>query len=104
HSSLPVNEVALACGFADPSSFARAFKEHFGLTPRSLRNVSRDHPSPLASLQELLIPAQNPRNPAQMAGRNSDIFLLSRSRPIGIFLTERDRQHRKVLGQLVGEA
>jgi len=51
HSSLPVNEVALACGFADPSSFARAFKEHFGLTPRSLRNVSRDHPSPLASLQ-----------------------------------------------------
>lgn len=39
-----------------------------------------------------------------MAGRNSDIFLLSRSRPIGIFLTARDRQHRKVLGQLVGEA
>lgn len=37
HSSLPINEVALACGFSSPSSFARAFKSQFGMSPREIR-------------------------------------------------------------------
>lgn len=37
HSTLPVREVALACGFASMSSFARAFKDFDGNSPRSTR-------------------------------------------------------------------
>ena len=37
HSSLPIHEVALACGFSSPSSFARAFKLQFGMSPREVR-------------------------------------------------------------------
>jgi transcriptional regulator GlxA family with amidase domain len=37
HSSLPVGEVALSCGFANPSSFARAFREQFGHAPGEVR-------------------------------------------------------------------
>jgi transcriptional regulator GlxA family with amidase domain len=37
HSSLPIREVALACGFASMSSFARAFREFQGQSPRASR-------------------------------------------------------------------
>ena len=37
HSSLPIGEVALACGFSNASSFARAFKVQFGMSPRDAR-------------------------------------------------------------------
>ncbi|HXQ40568.1 MAG TPA: GlxA family transcriptional regulator [Candidatus Udaeobacter sp.] len=37
HSSLPVREVALACGFANMSSFARAFREFKGRSPGAAR-------------------------------------------------------------------
>jgi transcriptional regulator GlxA family with amidase domain len=37
HSSLPVRDVALACGFASMSSFARAFKEFAGHPPGAAR-------------------------------------------------------------------
>ena len=37
HSSLPVRDVALACGFANMSSFARAFREFEGVPPRAAR-------------------------------------------------------------------
>ncbi len=37
HSSLPVRDVALACGFASMSSFARAFKEFTGHPPGAAR-------------------------------------------------------------------
>ena len=37
HSSLPVREVALACGFASMSSFARAFRDFKGHSPRATR-------------------------------------------------------------------
>lgn len=37
HSSLPVREVALACGFVSLSSFSRAFREEYGHTPRQAR-------------------------------------------------------------------
>jgi transcriptional regulator GlxA family with amidase domain len=37
HSTLPVRDVALACGFTSMSSFARAFREEHGLAPRETR-------------------------------------------------------------------
>lgn len=37
HSNLPIGEVALASGFSSASSFARAFKGQFGMSPREAR-------------------------------------------------------------------
>ncbi len=37
HSSLAVRDVALACGFASMSSFARAFREEHGHAPKATR-------------------------------------------------------------------
>jgi transcriptional regulator GlxA family with amidase domain len=37
HSSLPVREVALACGFSNMSSFARAFRAFNGQPPTTMR-------------------------------------------------------------------
>ncbi|QEW22082.1 Carnitine catabolism transcriptional activator [Marinibacterium anthonyi] len=37
HSGLPVREVAQACGYADQSTFTRAFRGEFGLTPLEVR-------------------------------------------------------------------
>jgi transcriptional regulator GlxA family with amidase domain len=37
HSTLPVRDVALACGFTSMSSFARAFREEHGVAPRETR-------------------------------------------------------------------
>jgi len=34
---LPVTQVAYACGFASPSTFSRAFRAHFGITPSESR-------------------------------------------------------------------
>ena len=34
---MPVMEVALACGFATPAHFSRAYKGHFGHAPREER-------------------------------------------------------------------
>jgi len=36
-NAMPVGEVALECGFATPSAFARDFKARFGMTPRAFR-------------------------------------------------------------------
>lgn len=36
-TSLSVREIALRCGYDDPSAFTRAFKAEFGITPRHLR-------------------------------------------------------------------
>ena len=36
----PVAAVALACGFADQSAFARAFRKHVGLTPGAYRRTT----------------------------------------------------------------
>ncbi|WP_209424575.1 GlxA family transcriptional regulator [Pararhodobacter sp. SW119] len=33
----PVQEIALRCGFAEQSSFSRAFRRRFGMAPRALR-------------------------------------------------------------------
>ena len=37
HSTLTVRDVAIACGFASMSSFARAFREEHGKSPSSMR-------------------------------------------------------------------
>ena len=37
HSSLPINEVGLACGYTDYSAFVRAFRRVHRKTPRQLR-------------------------------------------------------------------
>ncbi|WP_212523505.1 helix-turn-helix domain-containing protein [Actibacterium sp. MT2.3-13A] len=36
-----ITEVAYGCGFSDASSFARAFRARFGVTPRALRDQAR---------------------------------------------------------------
>lgn len=37
-SGLPVAEIALRCGFRSHSSFARSFREHFGMSPTAFRS------------------------------------------------------------------
>lgn len=39
-TEIPVSEIALRCGYADPSAMTRAFREEFGMTPRAIRAVS----------------------------------------------------------------
>jgi len=41
HLSLSVSEIALECGFATPSAFARDFKARFRMTPRAFRSRPR---------------------------------------------------------------
>ena len=41
HRTMPVSEVALECGFATPSAFARDFKARFRMTPRAFRSRPR---------------------------------------------------------------
>lgn len=38
HESKSISEVAYDCGFKNVSSFSRAFREHFGMTPKELMN------------------------------------------------------------------
>ncbi|MEP7456641.1 GlxA family transcriptional regulator [Phyllobacterium sp. SB3] len=54
HSSLQVNEVALACGFANAANFSRAFKDQFGYVPKGVRNrrsISGEFPRSSAGLR-----------------------------------------------------
>jgi len=41
--ALTVREVAQACGFASAETFARAFRQHFGVTPSAWRQGSLQH-------------------------------------------------------------
>ncbi len=41
HTQLPVNEVALKCGFREPSYFFKCFKSAVGMTPRSYREHNK---------------------------------------------------------------
>ncbi|WP_258396629.1 helix-turn-helix domain-containing protein [Onishia taeanensis] len=36
-TDLDILSVGLACGFTSASSFSRAFRQHFGKTPRQVR-------------------------------------------------------------------
>lgn len=42
HSRLSVTEVALQCGFGDPSRFHKVFKQHTGMTPLVYRKQARE--------------------------------------------------------------
>jgi AraC-like DNA-binding protein len=44
---LSIGEVTARCGFAEPSHFARRFRQSFGHGPREFRAVSRDAIQPL---------------------------------------------------------
>lgn len=37
-SKNPVSEISMKCGFSSPSTFSRAFKQYFGISPSSYRN------------------------------------------------------------------
>lgn len=37
YGDMPVKEIAQACGFSSPSVLSRAFKDHFGVSPREFR-------------------------------------------------------------------
>jgi AraC family carnitine catabolism transcriptional activator len=37
YGDMPIQEIAEACGFSSPSVLSRAFKAHFGLSPREFR-------------------------------------------------------------------
>ncbi len=41
--NLPVVQVALACGFSNASHFSTAYRNHFKLTPREERQLSKDN-------------------------------------------------------------
>ena len=37
YGDMPIQDVAQACGFSSPSVLSRAFKDHFGVSPREFR-------------------------------------------------------------------
>jgi len=41
HSTMRIGEIAVACGFENPSGFARAYREMFGRSPREQRRALR---------------------------------------------------------------
>ena len=41
HSTMRIGEIAVACGFENPSGFARAYREMFGRSPREQRRAPR---------------------------------------------------------------
>lgn len=42
-TNLPIAEIAISCGFEEPTSFTRAFRRWSGETPRSYRDSARSH-------------------------------------------------------------
>lgn len=42
-SKAPIEEIGLSCGFANASSFSRAFRDQFGCTPREMRARGDEH-------------------------------------------------------------
>ncbi|WP_353171465.1 GlxA family transcriptional regulator [Paracandidimonas soli] len=40
NTSNSITDIALSCGFADSAHFSKAFRQHFGQTPRSMREVA----------------------------------------------------------------
>jgi AraC family transcriptional regulator len=61
----PVTDIALECGFASPSSFSRAFREAYGMTPSDWRAGGRDRHQ-----RQSRDPAADP-TPEGLAGRGA---------------------------------
>jgi transcriptional regulator GlxA family with amidase domain len=53
-SSLPIAEVAVACGFVSTSHFSRVYKAQFGMSPRSEREASSAVETKLEPTAELI--------------------------------------------------
>jgi len=49
-TSLPVMEVALACGFVSPSHFAKCYREQYNQVPKNTRQVGAPRPAPSETL------------------------------------------------------
>ncbi|EPR69024.1 helix-turn-helix domain-containing protein [Cyclobacterium qasimii] len=43
HSQKSISEICYECGYADPSSFARSFKNRFGISPLDFRLSQNEH-------------------------------------------------------------
>ena len=41
NDALPINEVAMACGYYDTSHFTRAFKQAMGVTPTQYKKTAK---------------------------------------------------------------
>jgi transcriptional regulator GlxA family with amidase domain len=39
-TDMPVHAVAEACGFTSPNSFAKSFRQHYGVAPRHMTNIA----------------------------------------------------------------
>jgi len=49
YPDLSINEASYECGFSSPSTFIRAFKKYFSITPEAFRNLSFDEISKIGT-------------------------------------------------------
>ncbi|MNT66549.1 Exoenzyme S synthesis regulatory protein ExsA [compost metagenome] len=49
NSSLPIFEVAVACGFSSASHFSRTYRETYGCTPQRTRQAEHQYRQPMRS-------------------------------------------------------
>jgi AraC family transcriptional regulator len=49
YPDLSINEASYQCGFSSPSTFIRAFKKYFSITPEAFRNLSFDEISKIGT-------------------------------------------------------
>ena len=64
----PVKAVASALGFADASSFARAFRAHLGVAPSEVREAGEQAGHPMPDLGESLFPVNRHIRPPGLSG------------------------------------
>ena len=62
-ASVPVADVAVACGYADPSYFSRAFRRRVGETPSSYRAQATQRIAPTKPTCPERPPGKRPRQP-----------------------------------------
>jgi AraC-like DNA-binding protein len=53
-SALPIGKIADVLCFADASSFSRAFRREFGMSPRDVRSASQAGLPPVPPLKEVM--------------------------------------------------
>jgi AraC family transcriptional regulator len=51
YPELSINEASFQCGFSSPSTFIRAFKKYYSITPETFRNLSFDEISKIGTLK-----------------------------------------------------
>ena len=50
YPDLSINEASFQCGFSSPSTFIRAFKKYYSITPEAFRSISFDEISKIGTL------------------------------------------------------